>query len=60
MTWKILWKLNYYTLQQELQKKCDITQLGGLNILNRYHAADYVEYYKRMKNHATVVVEDSE
>lgn len=33
-----------HTLQQELQQKCDITQLESLNILNGYHAADYVKH----------------
>lgn len=49
-----------HTLQQELQQKCDITQLESLNILNGYHAADYVKHYERMKNHTTVEVADPE
>lgn len=47
-------------LQKELEWKCDITPLEALNILNGYHAVDYVTRYERMKNHTAVEVADSE
>lgn len=47
-------------LQKELQIKCDITELQAINILNGYHAMDYVMLYERMRNHDMIEVIDPE
>lgn len=45
-------------LQKELQYRCDITELQAINIINGYHAADYVRYYENMKNGTSISGED--
>jgi len=45
-------------LQKELQYRCDITELEAINIINGYHAADYVLNYEKMRNHTLVEVVD--
>ena len=42
------------TLRLELQKRCEITELEAINILNGRNIADYINKYYMIQNHIPI------
>lgn len=41
-------------LREELQSRCELTQIEAINILNGYHIAEYVNKYYMKQNGITI------